>query len=94
MKKFVAVLLAVIVMLICQAAVAVDATSAWNQYCLQYRFYSYPQSSGTTFQQAYYGQNFSSDFAAIRGAVDGTLSMTGDGTSSDDLLNATLNNWN
>ena len=94
MKKLFVTLVAITAMLICQAATAVDATSVWNQHCGQYHFALYPQLSTVTFAQAYTGSDLAGDFAAIKGVVDSTVLSIGSGSDEDDLLNATLEDWN
>jgi len=92
MKKVV-LFAALAVMLFCQAAVAVDVSYGWNQYCSQYHFSSYPQSGGASFRLAYNGANFNLDFAGIKAAIDQTLSVSGDDVDPDDLMNASIENW-
>ena len=93
MKRVVFVVLTVLSVAFCKAAVAVDATSAWNTYCATYHFASYPQSSSTTFMQAYSGTNLPNDFAAIKAAVGGSVQSSGMGIEFNDLMNANLENW-
>jgi hypothetical protein len=92
-KRVIATLVAGAILLACQAAVAVDATAAWNTYCGVYNFAPYPQSSATTFAQAYSGSNLSADFAAIKAAVSSSVQVANPGAGYDDLLNASLEDW-
>ena len=77
----------------CQAT-ALDATSVWNQNCAQYHFGYFPQPPTYTFADAYGGSDLSGDFAAIKAVINSSLMSSGNGIDEEDLVNATLQNWN
>lgn len=51
-----------------------DATTAWNEQAHRFAFSDYPGAlQYSTFEHAYFGDNFSADFAGILSAVAQTM---------------------
>ncbi len=94
MKKLVLIAVVLATLFTSQAASAVDATSAWNSYCSIYHFGPYPQPPTVTFADTYSGSDLATDFAAIKQLVGNSVTNMGSGIDQDDLLNASLQNWN
>jgi hypothetical protein len=92
-KRLFQIIAVLIPVLILQTSTAADASAAWNQYCSQYSFASYPQTPTTTFSQAYLGSDFEHDFAEIKSAVNSSVMASGPPASGDDLLNQSLLDW-
>jgi hypothetical protein len=58
------------------AFAAVDASDTWNDYAATYNFDTFPGSgTGTTFGDAYHGNDFDTDFQAILEAVSNELDI-------------------
>jgi curli biogenesis system outer membrane secretion channel CsgG len=93
MKKFIFLVFVFACIYAGSVYASAQACSAWNQFAASYHFDTYPQPSGTTFYEAYNGNNFSSDFAAILARVGQQINSTNPGIVGDDTLNATLEGW-
>jgi hypothetical protein len=94
MKRSIAIVMLLVSVLCFSVTDAADATSTWNTYCGAFNFAPYPQTSGVTFAQAYSGSNLSSDLAAITALINSSLQTSGGPRSGNELLNASLENWN
>jgi hypothetical protein len=89
------VLIAVLVTIVLAttASAVQNAGPAWNQYAAQYGFASYPQASNVRFADAYSGNSFALDFAAILSRVSQAMNTHVPGLGGDDAFNASLENW-
>jgi hypothetical protein len=68
------------------------AVQAWNAHCADHDFAPYPAPAGTTFAQAYSGDNLQADLGAMEFLVSQAMGISG-AIGYDDMLNATLENW-
>jgi hypothetical protein len=92
-RNAVVIALAILSLSVLKAAVAVDATTAWNTYASNYHFAAYPQGQATTFMQAYSGTDLPGDFAAIKAIVGGAVQSSGGAVGYGDVLNESLEDW-
>jgi hypothetical protein len=92
-KKVILAAFACIVLSVSLAGAAVDGPSAWNDLAATYNFHTYPASQTATFRDAYYGDNFDADFAAILRGVAKVMASKPGTTHDDDTFNATLEDW-
>ncbi len=89
-KKVILAALACIVLTVSMASAAVDGPTAWNELAATYHFDSYPCSASATFRDAYNGNNFDADFAAIIKGMSKILASPPGFGGGDDTINATL----
>jgi hypothetical protein len=75
------------------SSAAGDATEVWNVYAASYNFDSYPVSANASFEASYNGSDFENDFADIIARVGQVMGNTPP-IVGDDVLNASLENWN
>ena len=69
-----------------------NAGPTWNQFAASYHFDLYPVTPGDSFAQHYHGDNLDGDFNSILSRVNQVMSSNV-GPGYDDLMNATLQNW-